>query len=184
MIIPVLGMDPSFLHWGLAEGNLDLLTGILTITNLEVIEPLELGGKQIRVNSNDQWKAEQIAARVIPAVQGAKVIFAEVPVGSQSARAMAGYGICVGILGSIRAMGHSLIEVTATEVKVALANDKNATKKQMITAATALYPAANFPSHGGKITNKAEHAADAIGTIHAGAITPVFQNLMRLFEKV
>lgn len=184
MIIPVLGMDPSLKHWGLAEGNLDLITGVLTINNLEVIEPLDLQGKQIRVNSNDLWRSEQIASRVLPAVHRAKVVFVEVPVGSQSARAMASYGICVGILGTIRANGTPIIEVTATDSKVALANNKNATKQQMIDAAVKLYPNANFPKHGGKITAKAEHAADAIAAIHSGAITPVFQNLMRLFEKV
>lgn len=181
MKIPVVGFDPSLRNWGIAEAQLDLTTGILDTPKLTLIEPKQQKGRQVRQNSTDLAIAEQLALEAHRAAQEAKVIFVEVPVGSKSARAMASYGVCVGVLGSIRALGHPLIEVTPDEVKLSLTANKQATKDQMIQAAVAMYPQANFPTHNNKITSKAEHVADAIGAIHAGVRTPVFQNLMRLF---
>lgn len=97
---------------------------------------------------------------------------------------MASYGICVGILGSIRALGIQIIEVTATDTKKIFTGNPNATKRQMIERAFELYPEANFPWHKGKIPDKAEHMADAIAAIHSGVRTPMFQNLMRLLKEV
>jgi hypothetical protein len=182
MIIPVVGMDPSLLHWGFAKANLDLTTGELDTPVLQVLEPMELKGKQIRVNSNDLYRAKQLAFAAFEQAKTAKAIFVEVPVGSQSARAMASYGICVGILASLLANDIQLIEVTATEVKLALTDDKLASKAKMIEAARKLYPEANFPIYRGKPTLKTEHVADAIGAIHAGVNTPLFQNLMKMLQ--
>ena len=182
MQIPVLGMDPSLRNWGLAAGVLDLSTGILTDLDLTVIQPKEETSKQVRKNSKDLEIAELLARDLKAPMYAARVIFVEVPVGSQSARAMASYGVCVGILGAMQAHGIQVIEVTALEVKKALTGNKGATKEQMIQKAMELYPGANFPMHKGKPANKAEHVADAIGAIHAGVRTPVFQNLMQLLQ--
>lgn len=104
---------------------------------------------------------------------------------------MASYGICVGILGSLLATGVQLIEVSEKEVKLALSGDRYATKNEMITIAIKLYPEANFPRYtqngkgfrkGEIMASRAEHAADAIGAIHAGVNTPLFQNLMKLLS--
>jgi Holliday junction resolvasome RuvABC endonuclease subunit len=185
MKIPVLGMDPSLRNWGLSLSELDLTTGFLDTPHLQTICPIEQSGKQVRQNSKDLNIAEQLANAALTEAQKAKVIFVEVPVGSQSARAMASYGICVGVLGAIRATGIPLIEVTPTEVKIAFTGNKLATKDQMIAKGLSLYPDANWPMHGGKISSaKAEHVADAIAAIHAGVKTPSFQNLMRLFNGV
>jgi Holliday junction resolvasome RuvABC endonuclease subunit len=182
--IPVIGMDPSLRNWGLAEGTLDLEQGYLTNLSLSIVQPKDMEGKQVRKNSSDLYLANQLAEAVIPLVQKAKVIFVEIPVGSQSARAMASYGVCIGLLGAIRSQGIPLIEVNATEVKLGLSGKPNATKRQMIEAAYLHYPTANFPMQRGKILDKAEHMADAIGAIHAGVNTPMFQQLMRLLGKV
>ena len=184
MKIPVLGMDPSLLNWGLAEASLCLTDGILSTPSLSLVQPLDLEGKQVRVNSDDLHRSQQLAEPVIAAARKAKAVFVEVPVGSQSARAMASYGICVGILGSIRALGIQIIEVTATDTKKIFTGNPNATKRQMIERAFELYPEANFPWHKGKIPDKAEHMADAIAAIHSGVRTPMFQNLMRLLKEV
>jgi len=184
MKIPVVGFDPSLRNWGVAEGTLDLTTGYLEGLHLSIIEPRDVKGRQVRQNSTDLHIAMQLAEGALLAARKAKVIFVEVPVGSQSARAMASYGICVGVLGAVQAEGIPLIEVTAFEVKKAFTGNKNATKDEMIAEAVKLYPAANFPTHGGRITAKAEHVADAIAAIHAGVLTPMFQNLLRLFAEV
>lgn len=184
MLIPVLGMDPSLRNWGLAEALLDLDTGVMHTPTLTLVQTKDLEGKQVRQNSNDLHLAEQLASPVITAAKAARVIFVEVPVGSQSARAMASYGVCVGVLGAVRALGIPLIEVTPLETKKVFTGNKNATKREMIDTAVDLYPGANFPMSRGKITDKAEHVADAIAAIHSGVRTPTFQNLMRLFKEV
>lgn len=177
----MVGFDPSLTHWGIAKAELDLATGFLYDPVLEVLEPEKLTHKQVRQNSKDLDVAKQLAIAAFAAAEGAKAIFVEVPVGSQSARAMASYGICVGILGSMLADDIHLIEVTALEVKKAFTGKKEATKQQMIDQALLLYPKANFPMWRGKVTNAAEHVADALGAIHAGVNTPLFQQLMRLY---
>ena len=183
MKIPVLGMDPSMSNWGLAAAELDLATGVLETPTLVLISPKTVSGKQVRQNSKDLQKSEDLAKPVFEKCRQARAIFVEVPVGSQSARAMASYGICVGILGALRAEGIQLIEVTPSEVKVALSGDANATKRKMIDAASELYPDANWPAlYKGRLPEKSEHLADAIGAIHAGVNTPLFKNLMRLLE--
>jgi Holliday junction resolvasome RuvABC endonuclease subunit len=192
MKIPVVGFDPSMSNWGIAFSYLDLETGYLDDPCLSIVSTEADKCKQARVNSSDLQRAEQLAVIALAEARKAKVVFVEVPVGSQSARAMASYGVCVGILGTIRAEGIPLIEVTPTEVKVALTGKKTATKNQMIDAALELYPDSNWPRYEqngkgftkGDIHSKAEHAADAIATIHAGVHTPMFRNLMRLFEEV
>lgn len=181
MKIPVVGFDPSLRHWGIAEALLDLTTGILDTPRLTLIEPKHKKGRQVRQNSTDLAIAEELAKGAYSAAREAKVIFVEAPVGSKSARAMASYGICLGILGSMRSQSLPLIEVTPAEVKRALTGNEQATKNQMIQTAMDLYPEANFPSRNNKITSKAEHVADAIGAIHAGVQTQYFQSLIRLF---
>ena len=182
MRIPVLGMDPSLRNWGLASGLLDLSTGALELSDLSVVQPKEETSKQVRKNSKDIEVAQLLVCQILWPVRNAKVIFVEVPVGSQSARAMASYGICVGILGTLRAQNIQIIEVTALEVKQALTGNKNATKEQMIQRGMELYPDAGWPMHKGRAAAKSEHIADAIGAIHAGVKTPVFQNLMQLLK--
>jgi Holliday junction resolvasome RuvABC endonuclease subunit len=179
--IPVVGFDPSLTHWGIAQAELDLITGELTTPHLKILEPDRIKIKSVRQNSKDLHEARQLAAAVFHAVQGAKAIFVEVPHGTQSARAMASYGVCIGILGSLLSQGVQLIEVSATEVKLAFVGKSTASKKEMIAEAVKLYPKANFPCHNGKLTLATEHVADAIAAIHAGVNTPLFQNLMKLY---
>ena len=186
MIIPVVGMDPSFRHWGLASANLDLDSGILTTPVLDlIVTGDEPKGKQVRKNSYDLEAAETLFKGVYPIAQKAKIIFVEVPHGSQSAAAMKGAGVCYGILGSLRALGVQIIEVSEAENKKSMCNKRTATKLEMINKAVEYYPDANWPTYkrGGKTLiseGNAEHMADAIGAIHAGVLTPAFQQLMRL----
>lgn len=183
MKIPVLGLDPSMRNWGMAAGILDLDTGLLTDLQLSLVHSESNSKKQVRINSQDLHTATELSAAAIAAAKRAKVVFVEVPVGSQSAAGMKSYGICIGVLGAIQASGTRLVEVTPTEVKLAMAGNKNATKAQMIQAAMDYYPEANWPYHGKSVSStKAEHMADAIGSIHAGVQTPLFQNIMKLLK--
>lgn len=177
----VVGFDPSLRNWGIAKGVLN--SGGLTINELSVINPILPAGKQVRQNSLDLESAKQLYRAAMDAAEGAQAIFVEVPVGSQSARAMVSYALCVGVLGAIRASGKPFFEVTPTEVKLAGAGKKTATKQDMIQWAVARHPEANWPTytqHGETLISeaKAEHQADAVAAIYAGLSSNSFQQML------
>lgn len=180
----VVGMDPSLRNWGISIGTLDLSTKKVDIENVSVINPVLPKGKQVRQNSLDLESAKQLCANALEAVKGAQAIFVEVPIGSQSARAMASYGICVGVLGALRASGIPFFEVTPNEVKLSTVGKKTATKQEMIEWATTHHPEANWPTYkenGATLLSeaKAEHMADATAAIYAGIKTDQFQQLIQ-----
>lgn len=181
--IRVVGFDPSLLNWGIATGWVDPRSCALEIDTLSVTSPVLPNKKQVRNNSRDLEAAKQLSEGVAKAIQGAQAIFVEVPVGSQSARAMASYGICVGILGALRASSIPFFELTPTEIKLAGPGKKTATKIQMIQWATKTHPDANWPTYkrNGEVLiseGTAEHMADAVAAIHAGIASSPFQQLL------
>ena len=178
-MIKVLGIDPSLSNFGFAMCNVTVEGGktkidvhnlILTATEVED----KATRKKVRKNSTDLERARILAGAVALATNWADVIAVEVPVGSQSARAMASYGICIGVLASIT---KPLLQLTPTEVKLAGFGDKNASKEEMISWATSLYPQANWLRHNGKITQKNEHLADAVAAVHAATLLDEFKLL-------
>ena len=186
--IRVVGFDPSLRNWGISKGIFTPgLKPQLRIETVDVINPELPTGKQVRQNSLDLESAKQLCAAALSAAKDAQAIFVEVPVGSQSARAMASYGICVGVLGALRATGIPFFEVTPTEVKMASAGKKTATKLEMIQWAIARHPEANWPTYKQngvvKVSEaKAEHMADATATIYAGLACNSFQQLLPFMQ--
>ena len=183
--IEVVGQDPSLRHWGLAKGTYNLDSKKLTIHTLALVEPVLPSGKQVRQNSKDVESAVQLTEGALAAAQGSHATFIEVPVGSQSARAMCGYGVCVGILGALRCGGIPFFEVTPTEVKVATTGYANAKKRDMIQWAVKAHPEATWPEYVRKGVTKvseaqAEHMADAIGAIYAGLKSNSFQQMLAM----
>ena len=181
--INVVGLDPSLRNWGTAEGIYDLEAKKLRIMQLGLINPVLPTGKQVRQNSNDLASAFQLYKGTDAVTKGAQAVFVEVPVGSQSARAMASYGICVGVLGALRANGIPCFEVSPTEVKLAGVGNKTATKQDMISWAVKAHPEANWPTymHNGTAClseAKAEHMADAVAAIYAGLACNSFQQML------
>jgi Holliday junction resolvasome RuvABC endonuclease subunit len=180
MLLRVAGFDPSLRNWGVALGTYDTETQELKVKTVDVIQPVLPTGKQVRQNSLDLESALQLCAGALDYAKQAQAVFVEVPVGSQSARAMASYGICIGVLGGLRASGIPFFEVTPTEVKMSSVGKKTATKAEMIQWATTLQPDATWPYYkekGQMILSeaKAEHMADAIGAIVAGLNTNSFK---------
>jgi Holliday junction resolvasome RuvABC endonuclease subunit len=177
-------MDPSMSNWGLAWGIYDPSDQTLSIKTVDVIKPVTLTGKQVRQNSKDLGRAYDLFTGALAATEGATAVFVEVPVGSQSARAMASYGICCGILGALRASGIPFFEVTPNEVKLATVGKKTASKAEIIQRAVTHHPRANWPMQTkngvtSPVASKAEHMADAIGAIEAGIELPSFQQLLQ-----
>ncbi len=164
---------------------MNLETRQLKVDWLALINPVLPKGKQVRQNSLDLASAQQLFEGTLAKTQDAQAIFIEVPVGSQSARAMASYGICVGVLGALRGSSIPFFEVTPTEVKMATVGSKTATKDEMIRWATKTHPEADWPVYkhlgASEVSSaKAEHMADAIGAIHAGIHTTTFNQMVSL----
>lgn len=183
--IKVVGQDPSLRNWGLAQGTYDIDSKSLRIDHISLINPVLPTSKQSRVNSLDIESAYQLTKGAWEASKGAQAVFIEVPVGSQSARAMASYGICVGVLGALRLSGIPFYEVTPKEVKHLTVGNPEATKEEMIKWAVNKHPEANWPTHKHKdrvilTSAKAEHMADAIAAIYAGMSGSQFQQSLSM----
>lgn len=182
--LKVVGMDPSLRNWGLAGGIFDLDTWKLELKGMTVLRPVLPEGKDVRQNSSDLVAASTLYREAFDLTEGAHAVFVEVPVGSQSARAMASYAICIGVLGAL--MKHRPIyQLNPTEVKVVATGKGTATKREMIQWAMKQHPAAPWPTHitNGKTVvteSTAEHMADAVAAIHAGVVSSQFTQTMAL----
>lgn len=185
MIVNIVSMDPSLRNWGCVNATLDTATSAITVSGMNVIQTAEAKSakKGVRQNSQDIASAELLNEGMIEACGPATIAFAEVPVGSQSARAMASYGICVGVLGGCPI---PLIQVTPTEVKKAATGNGTATKEEMIEWAVAKHPEAPWPrtSKGVIIAGRAEHLADAIAAIYAGIKTAEFKSAIGMLASM
>lgn len=186
--VKVVGQDPSYSNWGLAIGELEVHTGECRILELVTVSPVKMEGKQVRVSSIDVDRAQQLYEGVLPYLAGAAASFVEVPVGSQSASAMKGYGACISLLASMRHHGYPFIELTPNDIKLAGHGTKGATKKQMIQWAYERHPEAPWPTQTRKgvtsvVASQAEHMADAVAAIHAGVRTPEFQRMLPLLRR-
>lgn len=181
------GIDPSLRNFGMVKGDCDLSSGNFDLTSVELIETASdnKNKKTVRKNSDDLRRARQIYEAMEAFVKGVDMAFVEIPVGSQSSRAMTSYGICIGLLASLKV---PLIQVTPNEVKLAGAGTKTATKQQMIDWATSEFPDAPWFSvirKGEQVyTGKNEHPADALAAIYAGAKTDTFKQLLAFQRKI
>lgn len=185
----LVGFDPSLRNWGVASGTFNTKTSEFSLTGLGLVQPVLPTGKQVRQNSKDLEAAQQLAAGALAACQEAHAIFVEVPIGSQSARAMASYGICVGVLGALRATGKPFFELTPTEVKLHVTGTKTATKSDMIAWATGAFPNAPWPTHTKHgqqliVEGKAEHMADATATVMTGINSSLFRQFLQLANQI
>jgi hypothetical protein len=181
--VRIVGFDPSLANWGCAHLLFDTNTGLLSpdlATPMELIKTENEAGKKVRKNSDDLVRASLLQSGMQRHCRGMAIACAEVPHGSQSARAMASYGICIGVLS---ACPIPLIELKEAEVKLE-SGYKHATKEEMIQWASALYPHLNWLKHGGKLTQANEHLADAIGAIHAGVRTPAFRAAIAMMSSI
>lgn len=177
--INVVGVDPSLRNFGIVKAVLDVETmKIVSIKEMLLVESESNTKKQktVRKNSDDLRRARLLHEGFVEACKDASFAFVEVPVGSQSARSMASYGICVGVLAACPV---PLIQVTPAEVKLAMTGIKTATKEEMIEAAVAEFPGAPWLSRKLKgervLLNDNEHLADAVGALKAGIKTDEFK---------
>lgn len=159
----VLGIDPSFRHFGVAKAILAWDGHQATVEDLTVgvCHTAKTTEKQVRVSSDNIRNARQIHNFLMEQVAWADVVISEIPTGAKSAKASHGFGICVGLLATIQ---KPLIEVSLQEVKKAAVGKVTASKKEIMTWAQLRYPDAGWTG----VQNSDEHPADAIAAIHAG----------------
>lgn len=181
--ISVIGIDPSLNNFGIAKASVNIFSLEYVITDLSLYKSENEAGKVVRKNSDDLRRAKTLFDGMVEACRGATLAIAEVPVGSQSARAMASYGICVGVLS---ACPIPLIEVTPFEVKLAATGHKYAAKEEMIEAAMNKFPSAPWLLRKvkGKMEPVAanEHLADAVWSIEAGLKTQQFKQAVAMYR--
>lgn len=186
MKINVVGIDCSLRNFGFAKASIDLDSMAISVKDLQLAEtkPADKKTKKVvRQNCLDLEAAQEMQRALIEHCKGSSVAIVEVPVGSQSARAMASYGIVVGILASCPI---TIIPVTPTEVKKAGYGVASATKEEMIEWATGVYPDAPWlrVKKTQALLGKNEHLADAVAAIHAGIETPEFASSVAMLRSL
>lgn len=180
MEIKVLGIDPALSNFGFAKGTLVLGEALkpiaLNITETRLVEtkPTKVKSTSKRVDDLDRAKLHADALKEL--ANDVNAIFVEMPVGSQTARAMASYGICIGIFSML---DKPIYIISASDSKIAATNNKNATKAEMIKWAYS-----HFPNVDWFKGNKDEHVADAIAAIVSGASSNEFKQHMLLSKEI
>ncbi len=176
--IPIVGLDPSMSNFGLNHGWYDLDTGVIEIEGFVLVETKKASAKTIRVNSDDLRRAGEIVKRIKPYIEQAAIVFAELPVGSQSSRGQTNYGICLGILAAIE---KPLIQVTPNEIKKMVGGKLTTSKQEVIDWAVERHPDAPWLTQKRKgeqvLLSKNEHLADSVAAIYAGMDTDAFKQL-------
>ena len=164
----IAGLDPALANVGMAKGKLDTESGIFKATDLKLVSTTKSTIKNIRVNTDDLERCRKLYNSLVPFLHDVDVVMIELPVGSQTSRAMMSYGACCMLAATIT---KPVIVVTPTEVKLSGYGTKTATKDQMIEWAMNEYPTLPWL----RAKNKNEHLADAIAAIHAGVNTDQFK---------
>lgn len=184
--ITIMGLDPSMNNFGMVVGVLDLDSGVLSNIATYLSTPDKDDSKKVRQNSKDLEVARQQHHNLHGFITqyNPDIVCVEIPVGSQSARAMASYGLVVGVLASITT---PMIQVTPTEVKLATGLSKTASKEEMIRWAIRNYPEVSWKTRKIKgeltYTQANEHLADALAAIYAGVKTDTFKLLTAMRKK-
>lgn len=184
MLTSIVGIDPALKNFGIAQMTLDTTTMKFKVDGLHLITTEKRANKVVRVNSDDLRRAQELYRDFVRLVSCFSVGFAEIPSGGQSARAVHGFGIAIGILA---ACPIPLIQVQAYETKLFTVGTKTASKEEMIEWATETYPDAPWIRHKHKgqlvLSNANEHLADAVAVAHAGIKTDQFQQLMAMWKQ-
>ncbi len=179
MEIPIVGLDPSMSNFGVSVGRYNIQTEQVIIDDLLLIQTKKSSQKTVRVNSDDLRRASEIIRATQLIISNASLVFAELPVGSQSSRAQTNYGICLAILAGI---DKPLIQVMPNDIKQLVANKKTTTKQEVIDWAVHKHPNAPWLTKkrlGEQVMlAKNEHLADSVAAIYAGLETDQFKQLI------
>jgi Holliday junction resolvasome RuvABC endonuclease subunit len=176
-LVRIAGIDPSLRNTGIAIADVCPEENVIvSVVGIHLIHTEPSKNKKRRKSSADFESATTIAYNLRKHLKGCNFIFAEIPSGTQSARASWSLGISLGIVASI---SPSPIEITPQMTKTAACGTNTATKGEMIEWATTKYPDLNWRVRAGRYLNINEHMADAVGVIHAGIESPEWDQIRR-----
>lgn len=190
MKIRVVGQDPSMNNWGLVAADVDLNNECaIEIVEMKVITNLKKNmktNKQVRRSNLDLERARDIQNGVDQFFEAhrPKFTMVETPHGSQSALAMKGYGLCIGILSSIST---PMIGLSERECKLHAFGKNTATKKQSIEWAMNKFPDAGWKMQKYKgelvsVDGYNEHIADACIALECGMFSDQFINAVKVAQ--
>jgi len=179
--IKILGVDPSFRNFGYAPMLYDPATKELKLVELDLIQTKPNKDKDVRKNSADLACAKILIEEYKLRCAWSDVVVAEVPVGTQSARAAWSLGIALCVLATTN---KPLVQVTPKQVKECSVGDPKASKQDMIDWATTAHPHSDWLTRKVKgkvvLTNANEHLADAVAAVYAGIETDQFKGMLAL----
>lgn len=180
-MVNVLCVDAAFTHMGLAVVGLGVVDSLVHAET--IVTERNSAKKNIRVACDD---AERCAViwRGLLRVAGAydiKALVAELPTGSQSARAAKCLGASTAlIVAAVEALGLPSVWTSPEDGKRAFTGSKQASKPAMIAAALSKWPGLlrHVSNDKGKlIKDKAEHMADALAAFEVARLDPVLRVL-------
>jgi hypothetical protein len=178
----VMGLDPSLSNLGAVKLKVTLdLNDKCKVTafkylSMELSETKPAAKKISNKNVEDLERAHVHKKFLKRMLQDVDFCFVELPTGSQSARAMASYGICIGLFAWVEV---PYFVLTPTELKLAACNKRTASKEEMMSWAFKQLPEADWIKGSTKIAlKKNEHLADALAAIVAGLTSTVFKKSM------
>lgn len=185
--IRVAGVDPALKNMGIARASLLLVpapyNGMqphkIEVDSLDLIQTDKQTTKVVRQNSDDLRRCRDLAAGV-RSLTDVRFVFAEIPVGAQSARAAFSFGVATAVMAFCPV---PLIQVQPNETKLATVGTKTASKQEMIEWAVETYPNAPWLMHRGKPKLDNEHLADACAIIHAGVKTDEFLRFCAMMQE-
>lgn len=185
-IIRIAGIDPSLRNTGVALGEYNLDTGAWGVARVAIVQTERLVSKQVRQNSDDYRCARELIRGTNKLLEehGATFVFAELPTGAQSARAMFSFGLTTAIMAGLIP---PLIQVQPREVQQAVLGRSGKNKEAIIEWAVARFPNAGWMTRKfkGEIKLLAdnEHPADACAAIAAGIETVEFAQALALASR-
>lgn len=181
-VIKVAGLDPALRNFAIVLADIEVETGNVRITDMNLTVTQKDPNKLVRTNSSDLRRATELHGALKTMCSGVQVIFSEIPSGAQSANAAKAFGIAIGVIAAAPA---PVIQLLPKEVKT-VTGIPNASKGEMINWAVNKHPDAAWlkRKRGGNLvlTNANEHLADAVATIHAGIFTDQFSQLLSLYR--
>lgn len=166
----VVGMDPSMSNWGLVKADLQGRT--LRPIAADVVTTKKLSKKKAKhlyKNQEDLERAMLLSKGITEFIGiDTEHIYVELPVGSKSSRAMASYGICIGVFAQVR-LPFTIIRNTEIKKFVGYGDSdiRKVEKEEVIKKMLELGYEKIFT---GFKKNVHEHIADAMAALYIGSM--------------
>lgn len=191
-----LGLDPGLAKTGYALAQINATTGTIhDVLEVGVIETARCKHLTVRKTSDDLRRAKEQSNQLREILESVKVDFvaAEMATTTPYTLPTFSFGVMIGILASL---DHAIIQVLPREVKLAVAGDDRATKRDIIewalsvpSSSTLEWPTSRrlnklrLTYEGEYIAASAEHPADALAAIKAATETEQFRLARGMFMK-